>query len=173
MVSVWPHIFTCFNIYSAPAEADDSGIGLEKTITVQQSPLVGPTVPQLLPDDDLPLESDDARPNLDEPVAEALFASDTRPSELNHRRKRGDTIRASDFARPIVSESVAAPTTRRTRSGTVTLEKPAGASRGRHARKSGKLPTIKMKIDNEPLPPQGSDEDDDELLLKPGVYWQD
>ena len=102
-----------------------------------------------------------------------------RPAELSHRRKRGDTIRASDFARPAVSESASAagpskaPATRRTRSGTVILAKTPGAGRGRGYRRQGKLPTIQMRIDDEPLPDQASDEDDDELLLKRGVYWQD
>ena len=33
-------------------------------------------------------------------------------------------------------------------------------------------PTIKMRIDNDPLPPQGSDEEDDELLLT-GETWDE
>lgn len=114
--------------------------------------------------------------------------------QVRPRRKRGDTIRASDFARA----STVCPTplaaavmltgpstrssTRRTRSGTVTLAPPGPISTLRAAdqgnpttvgddmnkakgRRRKALPTIKMKIDDFPLPPQGSDEEDDELLL--------
>ena len=119
------------------------------------------------------------------------------------RRKRGDTIRASDFVRPagetsstsFMKESqytkISRSSTRRTRSGTVTLAnsssisalsmndkgkmngtgvgatKPVNKGRQRKA-----PPTIKMKIDSEPLPPQGSDEEDDELLLT-GEEWNE
>lgn len=127
-------------------------------------------------------------------------------TEQNHSRKRGDTIRASDFPRPSApcdrasashaSSSVAIPerppATRRTRSGTVTLavqsqpievivtdgiRKPCPAARIATRRRAASRrthgrATIIMKIDDEPLPPQGSDEEDDELLLT-GQTWKD
>ncbi|KAL4252884.1 hypothetical protein ABKN59_003608 [Abortiporus biennis] len=127
-------------------------------------------------------------------------------SSTGHRRKRGDTIRASDFpSRPIlkpvssasipeVSQSTkASRPTRRTRSGTVTLASIKSAasssqatstatfigegtanSRGNGQKQARRRrPTIKVKIDDEPLPPQASDEEDDELLLVHGVMWKD
>ena len=133
-----------------------------------------------------------------------------------HKRRRGDTIRASDFLRPSASLN-SAPSA----SGTVPppdsfvcaepintcsenvfltnsppqpaqpepievlvtnargvrkplpRAKPRGHGTGRsrfgHARAQA---TIIMKIDDEPLPPQGSDEEDDELLLT-GKKWED
>ena len=130
-----------------------------------------------------------------------------RPTEQTHRRRRGDTIRASDFVRPSVSfvgapstrasasaaEPRVRPTNRRARSGTVTLASVQSQpievlitdgnrnvrSRSRtRARKQGssrRAPgpaTIIMKIEDEPLTPQASDEDDDELLLT-GQIWTD
>lgn len=121
-------------------------------------------------------------------------------TQARHRRKRGDTIRASDFVPPAgtlaspASASVAPAITRnsraigRTRSGTVTLASnsthlstasmASGSSKGsedliikvreemlKHKRRHKGWPTIKMKIDDEPLPKQRSDEEDDELLL--------
>ena len=124
--------------------------------------------------------ADDLGPDLCEIVSEMSS------SDQNHRRKRGDTIRASDFSRPAIFKSAsalpprteakrpatAASATSRTRSGTVTLAKPPTAGKAKTSRR-GKLPTVPMKILDEPLPPQGSDEEDDELLLKRGVYWRD
>lgn len=46
------------------------------------------------------------------------------------------------------------------------------APRYKMARRREGLPTIKMRIDD-PLPPQGSDEDDDELLIKDGTIVLD
>ncbi|RPD64178.1 hypothetical protein L227DRAFT_571749 [Lentinus tigrinus ALCF2SS1-6] len=88
------------------------------------------------------------------------------------RRKRGDTIRASDYAKaPSLGLSgsfdsasaagAARPTTRRTRSGTVTQASASGARR-----KHEGWPTIKMRTNAEPLRTDGSE--DDELLLKDG-----
>lgn len=116
---------------------------------------------------------------------------------MTHRRKRGDTIRAADFARPSVPEEaispmqfssrsahadILPPNTRRTRSGTVTLTKNAGRSaamgqaggqvRPKVSRRLGGLPTIKMKIGS-PLPQQASDEEDDELLIKQDTVWRE
>lgn len=143
--------------------------------------------------DDVPPDADDSGVGLEKTIAEILPASSaSRTTHHTHRRDRAGTIRASDFARPVLtSESAssgpsnprmenrkaAAPATRRTRSGTVTLAnahaKPPAKGKAKTARRAGKLPTIPMKIDDEPLPPQGSDEEDDELLLRRGVYWVD
>lgn len=130
-----------------------------------------------------------------------------RPTEQTHRRRRGDTIRASDFSRPSVSfvnssttgasasviEHRERPTNRRARSGTVTLAnvqsqpievmitdgnrqiRPNSRTRGCRQTSSRRAPgraTIIMKIEDEPLTPQGSDEEDDELLLT-GQMWTD
>lgn len=130
-----------------------------------------------------------------------------RPTEQTHRRRRGDTIRASDFVRPSVSfvgapstrasastaEPRVRPTNRRARSGTVTLAsvqsqpievlitdsnrnvRSRSRTRVRKQGSSRRAPgpaTIIMKIEDEPLTPQASDEDDDELLLT-GQIWTD
>ncbi len=135
-----------------------------------------------------------------------LSAHPRRTKEQTHRRKRGDTIRASDFPQPSVRPTVsfdgvvARPLsdaistecplprpqimTRRTRSGTVTLANAdvqhsiAKPSTGRRSqlrkpmRVNNGRPGIMMKIDDDPLPPQGSDSEDDELLLT-GEMWKD
>lgn len=122
------------------------------------------------------------------------------------RRKRGDTIRASDYMQPNTAgtsssgvDTTAQPSqlrntrssTRRTRSGTVTLSNPGSIStlglseQGRVSCLVGGLanpttkgrrrklpPTIKMKIDDDPLRLQSSDDEDDELLLT-GEIWRD
>lgn len=163
--------------------ADDSGVGLEKTAIAQEPPRSARTSVE-----PFSRANGDPDPSMKDPTV------DDRPDERSliqtHRRKRGDTIRASDYARSSmqyesasvagpsnaraeIKKTVAAPGTRRTRSGTVTLAKPQINVRARVARRAANLPTIKMKIDDEPLPPQGSDEEDDELLLKRGVCWQD
>ncbi|KAI0653161.1 hypothetical protein C8Q70DRAFT_896471, partial [Cubamyces menziesii] len=90
------------------------------------------------------------------------------------RRKRGDTIRASDFAQVPLSasfDSGAASSLagglrvppRRTRSGTVTQASSSGGGRRKHEG----WPTIRMRTTAEPLRVDG-DETDDELLLKTG-----
>ncbi len=130
--------------------------------------------------------------------------SDVSEKQARPRRKRGDTIRASDFLRSAAggaplsgttatTESRSArSSTRRTRSGTVTLSYPGNASTlslsdkakvsatessstnvTTKGRRRKLLPTIKMKIDDDPLPPQGSDEEDDELLLTGEVWKED
>ncbi len=90
-------------------------------------------------------------------------------SSTRVRRKRGDTIRASDYPNaPGLSTSfdsasatgVGRPATRRTRSGTVTQVDTAGR------RKHDGRPTIKMRTNTEPLRADGNE--DDELLLKDG-----
>jgi hypothetical protein len=111
------------------------------------------------------------------------------------QRRRRDTIRATDFvgpSEPKPDEAVSPmqfssrsthvdilpPNTRRTRSGTVTLAKghtnsvQLGTTRPKLSRRPGNLPTIKMRIES-PLPQQGSDEEDDELLIKHDTVWQD
>ncbi|OJT11228.1 hypothetical protein TRAPUB_12272 [Trametes pubescens] len=93
------------------------------------------------------------------------------------RRKRGDTIRASDFAKLPASASfdgssgsgLAAaprPPPRRARSGTVTQVATTSTS-GSGRRKHEGWPTIKMRTTAEPLRVDGDDADD-ELLLKDG-----
>ncbi|KAI1793492.1 hypothetical protein LXA43DRAFT_1081394 [Ganoderma leucocontextum] len=85
------------------------------------------------------------------------------------RRKRGDTIRASDYTKlPAMvssasfdSASTQHPASRRTRSGTVTQ-----ASSGGTRRKHDGWPTIKMRTNPEPL--RADETGDDELLLKDG-----
>ncbi|KAI0369130.1 hypothetical protein BV20DRAFT_1036652 [Pilatotrama ljubarskyi] len=90
------------------------------------------------------------------------------------RRKRGDTIRASDFAKMPTSASFDGRTSsglagpqrippRRTRSGTVTQASSSGSGRRKHEG----WPTIKMRTTEEPLRVDGEDADD-ELLLKDG-----
>ncbi|KAJ8495339.1 hypothetical protein ONZ51_g1746 [Trametes cubensis] len=92
------------------------------------------------------------------------------------RRKRGDTIRASDFAQVPLSasfDSGAASSLagglrvppRRTRSGTVTQASSSGGGRRKHEG----WPTIRMRTTAEPLRVDG-DETDDELLLKTGDF---
>ncbi|KAH9893528.1 hypothetical protein C8Q73DRAFT_697354 [Cubamyces lactineus] len=92
------------------------------------------------------------------------------------RRKRGDTIRASDFTQISLStsfDSGAASSIvggqrvppRRTRSGTVTQAPSSGSGRKKHEG----WPTIKMRTTEEPLRVDG-DETDDELLLKSGDF---
>lgn len=91
-------------------------------------------------------------------------------------RKRGDTIRASDYVKPPFlgysgsfdsastagSSSAQRIVARRTRSGTVTQANSSGNSRRKHEG----WPTIKMRTNPEPLRAEGSE--DDELLLKDG-----
>ncbi|KAI0741636.1 hypothetical protein C8Q80DRAFT_1110797 [Daedaleopsis nitida] len=91
-------------------------------------------------------------------------------------RKRGDTIRASDYAKlpmsglsgPFDSASTAGSSstkrgsTRRTRSGTVTQANTSSTSKRKHEG----WPTIKMRTNPEPLRADGNE--DDELLLKDG-----
>ncbi|KAH9943821.1 hypothetical protein B0H21DRAFT_475303 [Amylocystis lapponica] len=103
-----------------------------------------------------------------------------RTKEQTHRRKRGDTIRASDFAPLSESEADKAgsprpPPTRRTRSGTVTLSTIV-ASAGQaqvpppapaYRRRNGALPMTKVAINDEALCAAAEDSDD-ELLLRPG-----
>lgn len=136
-------------------------------------------------------------------LSPSLTSKAARSKEQTHRRKRGDTIRASDFVHPPVSASGASATTnpkasnatnevhaRRTRSGTVTLADFAASTsasraaaervrteQGRlkptspmrtHKRNREGWPTIRMKIDEQPLLAVTGDEDDDELLLKAG-----
>ncbi|KAI0766675.1 hypothetical protein BD413DRAFT_446130, partial [Trametes elegans] len=90
------------------------------------------------------------------------------------RRKRGDTIRAADFAQAPFSASfdgvsssgfggTQRPPPRRTRSGTVTQATSSGSGRMKHEG----WPTIKMRTMGEPLRVEGDDADD-ELLLKDG-----
>ena len=87
------------------------------------------------------------------------------------RRKRGDTIRASDYTKlPAVGSSASFDSgskqpsaSRRTRSGTVTQ---AGSSGGGTRRKQDGWPTIKMRTNPEPL--RADESEDDELLLKDG-----
>ena len=123
-----------------------------------------------MPEDDekwsIPTEADDS--------GVAFSASRSRPSlsasSTRVRRKRGDTIRASDYANTpglglsasfdsASAAGVARPVTRRTRSGTVTQ---ANASIARK-RQEG-WPTIKMRTNAEPL--RADESEDDELLLK-------
>lgn len=140
---------------------------------------------------------DDSRKSLINAYENSSKASTSNTSEQQPlpRRKRGDTIRASDFKR---SASGGVPlsgttsttesrstrsSTRRTRSGTVTLSYPGSASTAglsdkakvpaAAGRRRKPLPTIKMKIDDDPLPPQGSDEEDDELLLTGEIWMED
>ena len=93
-------------------------------------------------------------------------------TKARNSRKRGDTIRASDYAKlpaPLASASSAGSAsaarsgTRRTRSGTVTQ---ASTSDGGGKWKHPGWPTIKMRTNTAPLPIQGAEED--ELLLKDG-----
>ncbi|KAI0358011.1 hypothetical protein OH77DRAFT_1421274 [Trametes cingulata] len=90
------------------------------------------------------------------------------------RRKRGDTIRASDFSKMPASASFDGSSSsglagsarippRRTRSGTVTQATSSGSGRRKH----DGWPTIKMRTTEEPLRVDGEDADD-ELLLKDG-----
>ncbi|KAI0675682.1 hypothetical protein C8Q78DRAFT_963118 [Trametes maxima] len=101
-------------------------------------------------------------------------ASNSQSKNGRARRKRGDTIRASDFAKVPASASFDGSSSsgladsarvppRRTRSGTVTQ----GTSSGSGRRKHEGWPTIKMRTTEEPLRLDG-DEADDELLLKDG-----
>ncbi|CDO69646.1 hypothetical protein BN946_scf184851.g34 [Trametes cinnabarina] len=102
------------------------------------------------------------------------------------RRKRGDTIRASDFPKVPMSASFDGSTgiaglsgpprvpPRRTRSGTVTQASSSGSggsgscsASGSRRRKHEGWPTIKMRTTEEPLRVDGDDADD-ELLLKDG-----
>ena len=92
-------------------------------------------------------------------------------------RKRGDTIRASDYTYPLPLATSASfdsasacgpsdtrkPLTRRTRSGTVTQ---ASSSSSSTRRKHEGWPTIKMRTNPEPL--RADEDEDDELLLKDG-----
>ncbi|TBU47546.1 hypothetical protein BD309DRAFT_988017 [Dichomitus squalens] len=92
-------------------------------------------------------------------------------------RKRGDTIRASDYTKPPVlvtsgsldsastlgSSGSRRPSTRRTRSGTVTQ---ASSSSSSTRRKHEGWPTIRMRTNPEPL--RADENEDDELLLKDG-----
>ncbi|KAH9857244.1 hypothetical protein C2E23DRAFT_720543 [Lenzites betulinus] len=89
-------------------------------------------------------------------------------------RKRGDTIRASDFAKMPASASFDGSSgsslasaqrvpPRRARSGTVMQATSSGSGRRKHEG----WPTIKMRTTEEPLRVDG-DEADDELLLKDG-----
>ena len=141
-------------------------------------------------------------------LAEVKGRRAVRTKEQTHRRRRGDTIRASDFPPLSVSfdkrtlsrsnspepKPKAQPATRRTRSGTITLAnmdvhsrpievlvtdairmlppKTRGRGRKLYPRTVNGEAAIIMKIDDEPLPPQGSDEEDDELLLT-GEMWKD
>ncbi|KAI0794102.1 hypothetical protein C8Q74DRAFT_1157406, partial [Fomes fomentarius] len=120
----------------------------------------------------------------DSGVAFALPRSQSHDSKSSSRsvdtfratRKRGDTIRASDYAKPpfsgysgsLDSASTAGSSgaqrivARRTRSGTVTQANSSGNSRRKHEG----WPTIKMRTNPEPLRAEGSE--DDELLLKDG-----
>ncbi|KAI0630586.1 hypothetical protein C8Q77DRAFT_1063462 [Trametes polyzona] len=109
----------------------------------------------------------------------AFSASSAQSSQLSSkvsrvRRKRGDTIRASDFAKIPPSASFDGPSSsgfaaaqrlppRRTRSGTVTQSTSSGSGRRKHEG----WPTIKMRTMEEPLRVDGDDADD-ELLLKDG-----
>ncbi|KAI0687144.1 hypothetical protein C8T65DRAFT_676427 [Cerioporus squamosus] len=97
-----------------------------------------------------------------------LSSSSTKATRI--RRKRGDTIRASDYPKAPGSSisfdsasavGVGLPATRRTRSGTVTQANTAGAKRKYEGR-----PTIKMRTNTEPL--RADENEDDELLLKDG-----
>ncbi|KAI0831990.1 hypothetical protein BC628DRAFT_1415462 [Trametes gibbosa] len=89
-------------------------------------------------------------------------------------RKRGDTIRASDFAKMPASASFDGSSSsslaraqrlppRRTRSGTVTQATSSGSGRRKHEG----WPTIRMRTTEEPLRVD-VDDADDELLLKDG-----
>ncbi|KAH9933370.1 uncharacterized protein B0H18DRAFT_1208097 [Fomitopsis serialis] len=132
----------------------------------------------------------------------------SRSRQQTHRRQRADTIRASDFQMPMAAHHGAneipgqgttaqggaavtdsASSTRRTRSGTVTLASVAASKaasrraterssggygqghasplRG-HRRSNAGLPTIQMRINDEPLKLAPGDDEDDELLLKRG-----
>lgn len=92
-------------------------------------------------------------------------------------RKRGDTIRASDYAPLLASASSALSAatsasasrsgTGRTRSGTVT-QTTASDTGGKY--KHTGWPTIKMMTNAEPL--RADDSEDDELLLKDGDAFE-
>ncbi|TFK90130.1 hypothetical protein K466DRAFT_583993 [Polyporus arcularius HHB13444] len=109
----------------------------------------------------------------DSGVAFSMSRSRSHDSNLSSsstrvRRKRGDTIRASDYPKvPGLSSSFDSASAagvgrpRRTRSGTVTQVDTAGARRKHDGR-----PTIKMRTNTEPLRADGNE--DDELLLKDG-----
>ncbi|KAI0642103.1 hypothetical protein C8Q79DRAFT_918562 [Trametes meyenii] len=100
-------------------------------------------------------------------------ASESHSTSGRVRRKRGDTIRASDFAKVPASASFDGSSSglagsarvppRRTRSGTVTQGTNSVSGRRKHEG----WPTIKMRTTEEPLRLDG-DEADDELLLKDG-----
>lgn len=87
-------------------------------------------------------------------------------------RKRGDTIRASDYTKfpaigsPASFNSSLPPkqlsVSRRTRSGTVTQASNSSGTRRKH----DGWPTIKMRTNPEPL--RADEAGDDELLLKDG-----
>ncbi|GJE91263.1 hypothetical protein PsYK624_074120 [Phanerochaete sordida] len=166
-------------------EGDDSGVGLEKTVLAHQSPSRSRSSAE--PHD---FPENDVEPSRAARASADPAADEDRPQ--THGRKRGDTIRASDYARPAMphesastarpsepralpKKSVVVPGTRRTRSGTVTLARPQTQAPGkpRATRRAANLPTIKMRINDKPLSPQGSDEEDDELLLRRGVHVQD
>ncbi|EMD39164.1 hypothetical protein CERSUDRAFT_93207 [Gelatoporia subvermispora B] len=121
--------------------------------------------------------SNDAAVTASAPPEAPAAAKNTRTKEQTHRRKRGDTIRASDFIRPsgsLDSASTIAPAavestilgsgvrTRRTRSGTVTLSNAPTALTSTKsqstARSQGPIHR-RMRV--------AYDEEDDELLLKP------
>ena len=89
------------------------------------------------------------------------------------RRKRGDTIRASDYTKLPLSGSSASfdsasaagahrVVPKRTRSGTVTQANLSGGPKRKHEG----WPTIKMRTSAEPL--RADEDEDDELLLKDG-----
>ncbi|KAI0731380.1 hypothetical protein C8Q76DRAFT_359678 [Earliella scabrosa] len=125
----------------------------------------------------------DAAPGADDSgVAFTLSRTQSHDSKLSSssakiaRRKRGDTIRASDYTKLPLSGSSASfdsasaaggsgahrVVPKRTRSGTVTQANLSGGPKRKHEG----WPTIKMRTSAEPL--RADEDEDDELLLKDG-----
>ena len=105
---------------------------------------------------------------------EARASTSAASKDGGARRKRGDTIRASDYPKlpalvssaSLDSGSKQLSASRRTRSGTVTQASSSGGTRRKH----DGWPTIKMRTNPEPL--CADESGDDELLLKDGDVIQ-
>ncbi|EKM50510.1 uncharacterized protein PHACADRAFT_213433 [Phanerochaete carnosa HHB-10118-sp] len=187
------HMFRTLDL-SEPCAHDSVGGGgseggFEKTIRSEQLPRSSRASAEPY---DLPEPESDIN-LVGDPASDSRVGNGERVALRAHGRKRGDTIRASDYARPArpslphesasaarssnprmeTKKTVAASGTRRTRSGTVTLAKPQTNGRAQATRRAANLPTIKMRVNDKPLSPQASDDEDDELLLTRGVSMQD